>query len=90
MKRVRAKIYGIVQHVGFRRFVRKHAQEMGLTGWIKNNLDGTVEAIFEGEDTMISDILEKCNKGPMLAMVDKVEIIEEDSKKEFDEFLIFK
>lgn len=90
MKRVRAKIYGIVQRVGFRKFVRKNAKDLGLTGWIKNNIDGTVEAIFEGDDSLVSDILEKCKKGPMLAMVDKVEVVEEEPKKEFDEFLIFK
>ncbi len=90
MKRIKTRIYGIVQHVGFRKFVRRNAQELGITGWVKNNLDGTVEAIFEGEDGPISELIEKCKKGPLLAMVDKVEVIEEEPKKEFEEFLIFK
>ena len=90
MKRVSAKIHGIVQHVGFRNFVRNNAGKLGITGWVKNNLDGTVEALFEGEDNLISEIIEKCKKGPFLALVDKVEVREEEPKKEFDEFYIFK
>jgi acylphosphatase len=90
MKRVSAKIHGIVQHVGFRNFVRRNAQQLGVTGWVKNNFDGTVEALFEGEDDIVTEMLEKCKKGPMLAIVDKVDIIEEEPKKEFDDFHIFK
>ncbi len=90
MKRVNAKIHGIVQHVGFRNFIRKNAEKLEITGWVKNNLDGTVEAIFEGDDNSISEIIEKCKKGPLLALVDKVEVREETPQKEFDEFHIFK
>lgn len=90
MKRVNAKIHGIVQHVGFRNFVRKKAVELGITGWVKNNFDGTVEALFEGDDNLILEIIEKCKKGPLLAIVDRVEVREEEPRKEFDEFHIFK
>lgn len=90
MKKINARIHGIVQNVGFRNFVRKNAEKLGVTGWVKNNLDGTVEAVFEGEDTAVSEIVEKCKQGPLLAIVDKVDIREEDPKKEFDEFHIFK
>lgn len=54
MKRINAKIHGIVQHVGFRNFVRKNAEKLGITGWVKNNFDGTVEALFEGEENAVS------------------------------------
>lgn len=90
MKRVNTKIHGIVQHVGFRNFVRKNAEKLGITGWVKNNFDGSVEAIFEGDDGAVSEIIEKCKKGPLLALVDKVEVREEEPRKEFDEFHIFK
>ena len=90
MKRVNARIHGIVQHVGFRNFVRKNAQKLGITGWVKNNFDGSVEALFEGEENAVSEIIEKCKKGPLLALVDRVETREEEPKKEFDEFHIFK
>ncbi len=90
MKRINAKIHGIVQHVGFRNFVRKNAEKLGITGWVKNNFDGSVEALFEGDNNAVSEIVEKCKSGPFLAIVDKVEVREEDPKKEFDEFYIFK
>ena len=90
MKRISAKIHGIVQHVGFRNFVRKNAEKLGLTGWVKNNFDGCVEALFEGEENAVSEIIEKCKKGPLLSIVDRVEVREEEPRKEFDEFHIFK
>ena len=90
MKRINAKIQGIVQHVGFRNFVRKNAEKLGITGWVRNSLDGSVEALFEGDDNAVSEIIEKCRKGPLLSIVDRVEVREEEPKKEFDEFHIFK
>ncbi|MBU5537372.1 MAG: acylphosphatase [Candidatus Aenigmatarchaeota archaeon] len=90
MKRVNAKIYGIVQNVGFRNFIKKNAEKLGITGWVRNNFDGTVEAVFEGDDNAVSEIIEKCKKGPLLALVEKVEVREEEPKKEFDEFHIFR
>ena len=90
MKRINAIIHGIVQHVGFRNFIRKNAVKLGITGWVKNNFDGTVEALFEGDENLVSEIIEKCKKGPLLAIVDKVEVREEEPRKEFDEFHIFK
>ncbi|MBI2084861.1 MAG: acylphosphatase [Candidatus Aenigmarchaeota archaeon] len=90
MKRVFAKIHGIVQHVGFRNFVRGNARKLGITGWVKNSLDGTVEAVFEGEEQAVSELVEKCKQGPMLAMVEKVEVREHEPVKEFEEFLVLK
>ena len=90
MKRVSTKIHGFVQHVGFRNFVRKNAEKLGITGWVKNNFDGTVEALLEGDDNTISELIEKCKKGPLLALVEKVEVMEQEPKKEFEEFHIFK
>lgn len=90
MKRVSAKIHGIVQNVGFRNFIRRNAEKLEITGWVKNNFDGTVEAVFEGEDNAVSEIIDKCRKGPLLAIVDRVEVRDEEPKKEFDEFHIFK
>lgn len=90
MKKVNARIHGIVQRVGFRNFVRKNAQKLGVTGWVKNNFDGTVEALFEGDDNAVSEIIEKCKQGSLLSIVDRVEVREEEPKKEFDEFHIFK
>lgn len=90
MKRIIARIHGIVQGVGFRNFVRRNAENLGITGWVKNNLDGTVEALFEGDDGTISEIIEKCKQGSVLSYVDKVEVQEMEATKEFDNFIILR
>lgn len=90
MKRVHAKVYGFVQGVGFRNFVRKHAKDLGLKGWVRNNLDGTVQAVFEGDEGSISTILEKCKSGPTNSWVEKVETNEEELKNEFEDFSILR
>jgi len=88
MKRVRVKIFGRVQGVGFRFFVYRNAKNLGLKGWVRNLTDGTVEALFEGEDEKIKEILELCKKGPPLAKVKRVEVREEEVKNEFNDFEI--
>lgn len=88
MKRVIVKIFGDVQGVFFRANTKEKADELNINGWVKNTADGGVEAIFEGEDHAIDEILGWCRKGPMGARVDKVEIKEEKYKSEFKEFII--
>lgn len=90
MKRIHARIYGFVQGVGYRHFVRKNANELGIKGWIRNNLDGTVQAIFEGDDGAVTEIIEKCKKGPAMSWVERVDIKEEDAKNDFEDFLILR
>ncbi len=90
MRKVSARIYGIVQHVGYRNFVRGSARKLGVTGWVKNNFDGSVEAIFEGADQAVNELIERCKTGPMLAMVEKVDIVDQEPQKEFEEFVVLK
>ena len=68
-KRLHLIIHGRVQMVAFRYSTRRKANSLGITGWVRNNSDGTVEAIFEGEEDKLKEILEYCHKGPMLAKV---------------------
>ena len=58
-KRLHLIIHGKVQGVLFRDNTRKEAQSLGLTGWVKNNPDGTVEAMIEGEEDKLKDLFEK-------------------------------
>jgi len=74
MKAVKVIIYGKVQGVGFRNFVFLHAKRLNVKGYVKNNPDGTVEAVFEGDDDNINKIIELCKKGPERARVDKIDI----------------
>ncbi|MEM0138989.1 MAG: acylphosphatase [Ferroplasma sp.] len=65
MPAISVKFYGIVQGIGFRAHVRKKARELGVTGWVKNNDDGSVEAVFNGSEEMLAIMLAYCRKIPM-------------------------
>lgn len=58
LKRVRVIVEGRVQGVGYRMFVRDLASRFHLSGWVKNRQDGSVEAILEGKEENVDDILE--------------------------------
>lgn len=85
MKRVHVFISGKVQGVFFRAFVSRHAFELNLKGWVRNTEDGKVEAVFEGDEEKIREMLELCNKGPSGAKVELMEYKEEpfQGEKEF-------
>jgi acylphosphatase len=72
--RVRAVVYGRVQMVGFRAFVIRHAGDAGLTGTVRNQPDGTVEAVLEGPDTEVQRVLDRLRDGPSHARVDRLDI----------------
>lgn len=74
MKRAHIFISGFVQGVGFRHFVKRKAQEIGLTGWVKNLPDGRVEVVFQGPKEKIEEIIILCRKGPFLSEVEDVEV----------------
>lgn len=73
--KVRIFISGFVQGVGFRQFVKKNAQKIGLKGWIRNLTDGRVEGVFIGSKDKIEEIIQLCSKGPFLAEVKKVDVM---------------
>lgn len=73
---VRTFISGRVQGVGFRASTVQKAQKLGLNGWVRNLSDGRVEAIFEGKNTTVEEMLAWCQEGPPTAVVDKVEVEE--------------
>ncbi len=87
---VRAHVYisGIVQGVFFRANTLKVAKKLGLKGFVRNLPDGRVEAVFEGEEEAVKKAIEWCRRGPSLARVDKVEVIWEEPKGEFEDFYI--
>lgn len=88
MKRAHLFISGRVQGVFYRSNTRKRALELGLTGWVKNLRDGRVEAVFEGEESRIQQIIDWCHAGPSHASVDKVEMNWEEPTGEFQTFSI--
>ncbi len=76
MKEVYIKIKGRVQGIGFRRFAVREAQRIGgISGWVHNEADGSVEILMSGEEDKIDQMLVSCHKGPLLARVDSVDFI---------------
>ena len=67
------KIRGSVQGVFFRAEAADRARSLGLAGWIRNNPDGTVEAVFEGPRERVKSIVRWCARGPSGAAVENVE-----------------
>jgi acylphosphatase len=86
--RARAVISGRVQGVFFRLETKQAAQRYGVFGWVKNQMDGTVAAVFEGPKENVDSILEWCKQGPPHANVEHVKIEWEDYKGEFGRFEI--
>ncbi|MBN2282616.1 MAG: acylphosphatase [Deltaproteobacteria bacterium] len=87
-KRVHVYISGRVQGVFFRSETNDAAQRLGVTGWVRNLRDGRVEALFEGDDGAVEQMVAWCSQGPALSLVDHVETIEEEYRGEFSDFNI--
>jgi acylphosphatase len=81
-------ISGIVQGVNFRYYTKLEAEKNDVTGWIRNLIDGRVEAVFEGEKTNVEKVIEFCKTGPPNAYVSGVEVKWEEFKGETDKFEI--
>jgi acylphosphatase len=86
--RVHIFISGKVQGVFFRSSTKSKAEELGLTGWVRNLADGRVEAVFEGEEGNVEKMVLWCRKGPQYARVEDVEAISEEYKGEFNSFTL--
>lgn len=81
-------ISGVVQGVNFRHYTKVKAKERNVNGWVKNLLDGRVEAVFEGEDKDVEELIKFCKRGPPLSKVENVEIKWEEFKGEYKSFEI--
>ena len=82
-----ARVTGRVQGVGFRWWVRRHADALGLTGWVMNADDErSVEIVAEGEPRSLDDLERLLHDGPSGARVDSVEANRQPASGEFDGF----
>lgn len=86
--RVRVYISGFVQGVFFRSHTKKMALKLGLKGWVRNLIDGRVEAIFEGDRDKVLEMLQWCKIGPPQARVTDIDIKWEKYEGEFKAFEI--
>jgi acylphosphatase len=70
------KIIGRVQGVGFRYFMERKARELGVTGWVRNRHDGTVEAMVQGTPAAVEAMIAAARQGPRSAIVTDVKVSE--------------
>jgi acylphosphatase len=80
--RAQVVISGRVQGVGFRYALRSRASSLGVSGWVRNRLDGNVEAAFEGPREHVELLLRWCRQGPSVAYVDEVEVAWQEPESE--------
>ncbi|MEJ5199366.1 MAG: acylphosphatase [Anaerolineae bacterium] len=75
-KRVRVVIKGYVQGVGFRASCARQANALGVAGWVRNQWDGSVEALFDGDAAAVDRMIAWCWRGPAMAEVTSVEVMD--------------
>jgi acylphosphatase len=73
-ERLHMTVHGLVQGVGFRWFVARRAQALGVTGYVANKYDGSVEIDAEGDRSLLEDLLKEVRVGPRSAQVNDVRI----------------
>ena len=76
--RRRVIVHGRVQGVFFRESTRREAESEGVSGWVTNRPDGTVEAVFEGDEAAVERLVEVCRSGPGHAEVTELEVHTEE------------
>jgi len=78
------RITGRVQGVGFRAWTRRQAMALDLSGWVRNEDDGSVRAFFQGEPDSLREITKRLREGPAGAAVSRIER-EDDAGREYVE-----
>ncbi|RWM37120.1 acylphosphatase [Mesorhizobium sp.] len=73
---VRARVSGTVQGVSYRFWTRSEAVRLGLTGWVRNERDGSVTALIAGADAAVATMVDRLWQGPRGALVSRVEVEE--------------
>ena len=77
VRTVRVRIEGRVQGVGYRYWTERTAAALGLSGWVRNRRDGSVEAVFSGTPEAVAQMLDCCRSGPPSAQVTSVDVEDE-------------
>lgn len=86
MERVNIRVFGDVHYVGFRFSTIEVARDLGLTGWVKNEPDGSVRIVAEREKEKLENLVTWAKKGPTLARVEKIDVRWGKATGEFSSF----
>lgn len=81
-------VHGRVQGVGFRYYVSAEAQKLGITGWVRNDLNGTVEVLAAGSREQLTRLHESLRRGPRAARVDDIEVFPAEAESAGKNFKI--
>lgn len=81
-------ISGKVQRVGFRWWIKRQADRRGITGWVRNNEDGSVEAYLQGNKEKVEELTNQCRLGPPSSQVESVEIEFKKGTEDYRDFRI--
>jgi acylphosphatase len=76
----RLAIHGSVQGVGFRASLAREARALGLAGWVRNRVDGSVEAVVAGEPLAVDALVRWARRGPPAALVERLEVVPESGR----------
>lgn len=87
-QRLSARITGRVQGVGFRNFTQHTARDLGLTGWVRNEPDGSVRLEAEGPRSALNDLHEAVQQGPRMARVEAVQADWQGADGDFETFRV--
>ena len=87
-KRAHIVVSGRVQGVAFRYYTQRWASSLSLTGWVRNRPDGKVEAVAEGEEVGIQDLIRRMKEGPPMAQVDDMDVEWQSHLGDFEDFQV--
>jgi acylphosphatase len=87
-RRTHLQISGLVQGVFFRESARREAARLGLSGWVRNRTDGSVEAVAEGAPDALDAFVTWCRRGPPQARVEHVQVQDEPARGEDGPFRV--
>jgi acylphosphatase len=86
--RYKVLVKGIVQGVNFRYYTQRQALKYSITGWVRNLPDGSVAAVFEGEEQDVEAMVQWCRQGPSSAQVTELIVQPEEYRGEFSSFSV--
>lgn len=86
--RAHLRIYGRVQGVTFRASTRRESRERGVTGWVQNLRDGSVEAVIEGPRDDVEEVVDWAHDGPPRANVENIDVEWKEPTGEFSDFRV--
>lgn len=87
-ERLVAKLTGRVQGVGFRFFTRQTATRLGLTGWVRNDPEGSVTVVAEGDRQQLEELADSLREGPRTAVVEQINLEWEEPDNSFSDFTV--